>query len=202
MGILRIVMIGYGSQLLAGKVTEQQRLDFENYCEKNHLDINEVWYENENDEMNEFFNVDDCMDIYDFDVDGITFKNKTDLDAFLSGENSSVKIKIYFESPTNNHSNFKEIKINLSDITLRQKKKKTLSGKNGSVSVYYGHSCNGLFDCILPLFKDFDPKKLVLNCQYWGDYGYIISSAEYEGNKDDFCFHNGGFINNFELTFE
>ena len=51
MGILRIVMVGYGSQLYAGKITEQQKNDFENYCEKNSLDINEVWYKNENDEI-------------------------------------------------------------------------------------------------------------------------------------------------------
>ncbi len=43
MGILRIVMTGYGSKLCAGKITEQQKNDFENYCEKNSLDINEVW---------------------------------------------------------------------------------------------------------------------------------------------------------------
>jgi len=202
MGILRIVMTGYGRQLFVGKVTEQQKIDFENYCEKNFLGINEVWYENENDEMKEFFNVDDCLDIYDFDVDGVTFKNKTDLDAFMSGENSSVKIKIYFESPTDNHSNFKEIKIDVSDITFRQKKKKTLKRTNGSVSVYHGNSCSGNFDCIFSVFEDFDPEKLVLNYQDWGEYGYIISSAQYDNDKDDYCFCDGEFINNFDLKFE
>jgi hypothetical protein len=73
-----------------------RKIDFENYCKNNYLDINEVWYKNENDEMKEFFNIDDCLDIYDFDVDGATFKKKTDLDAFMSSENSSAKIKIYF----------------------------------------------------------------------------------------------------------
>ena len=47
MGILKIVITGYGSKLCAGKITEQQKNDFENYCEKNSLDINEVWYKNE-----------------------------------------------------------------------------------------------------------------------------------------------------------
>ena len=202
MGILRIVITGYGKQLVVGKVTEQQKIDFENYCEENFLGINEVWYENEKDEMKEFFNVDDCLDIYDFDVEGVSFKNKTDLDAFVSGENSSVKIKINFESPTDNQANFKELKINVSDITFRQKKKKTLKRASGSVSVYHGNSCNGNFDCIFPVFEDFDPKKLVLNYQDWGEYGYIISGAQYDKDKDDFCFHDGEFISNFDLKFE
>ena len=203
MGILRIVMTGHGSKLYAGKITEQQKTDFENYCKKNSLDINEVWYENENDEMKEFFNVDDCLDVDNFlEIGGITFYDKTDFDKFLFGKKDSVEIKIYSESPLENHNKLIEIKIDIKDITFRLDKRKPFKKTKGSVLVYHGGSCNGLFDCIFPLYEDFDPTKLILNYQYLGDYGYIISSAEYGGDKEDFCFLDGEYINNFELGFE
>ena len=103
MGILRVVMTDYGSQLYVGKITKQQKTDFENYCGKNSLDINEVWYENENDEMKEFFNVDDCLDVDDFlDIGGITFYDKTDFEKFLFGTKNSAEIIIYSELPLDN----------------------------------------------------------------------------------------------------
>jgi hypothetical protein len=203
MGILRIVMTGYGSQLYAGKITEQQKTEFENYCEKNSLDINEVWYENENDEMKAFFNVDDFLDMDDFlDNEGITFYDKTNFEKFLFGNKNSAEIKIYTESPLENHNKLNEIKLYVKDITFHLNKRKPFKQTKGSVLVYHGSSCNGLFDCIFPLYEDFDPTKLILNYQYWKDYGYIISSAEYDGDKDDFCFRDGEFISNFELRFE
>jgi len=203
MGILRIVMTGFGSMLFAGKITEQQKTDFENYCEKNYLDINEVWYENENDEMKEFLNVDDCLDIDDLvDVEGITFYDKTDFEKFLFGNKDSVEMIIYLELPLENHNRLKEIKLDIKDINFRLDKRKPFIKTKESVLVYHGSSCNGLFDCIFPLYEDFDPTKLVLYYQYWGDYGYIISSAEYDGDKEDFCFNDGEFISNFELRFE
>ena len=125
MGILRIVMTGYGSQLYAGKITRQQKTDFENYCEKNSLDINEVWYENENDEMKEFFNVDDCLDMDDFlDIGGITFSDKTDFEKFLFGNKNSAEIIIYSELPLENHNKLNEIKLDIKDITFRLDKRK------------------------------------------------------------------------------
>ena len=202
MGILRIVVTGYGNQLFVGRVTEQQKGDFEQYCTENDLDMNEIWYDNENDEMEEFFDVDDCMDVHDFDVEGVAFKDKTDLDAFAVGRNSSVEIRIYLESPIDNQLNVKEIETNVSDITFRRTTRKTPKRTDESVSVYYGNSCNGHFDCIFPVFEDFDPEKLVLNYQDWGEYGYIISSAQYDKDKDDFCFKDGDFIDNFDLRFE
>ena len=203
MGILRIVMTGYGSQLYAGKITKQQKTDFENYCEKNSLDINEVWYENENDEMKEFFNVDDCLDMDDFlDIGGITFYDKKDFEKFLFGNKNSAEIIIYSELPLEKNNKLNEIKLDIKDITFRLEKRKPFKKAKGSILVYHGSSCNGLFDCIFPLDEDFDPAKLVLNYQYLVDYGYIISSAEYDRDKDDFCFHDGEFISNFELRFE
>ena len=203
MGILKIVITGYGSKLCAGKITEQQKNDFENYCEKNSLDINEVWYKNENDEMKEFFNVDNCLDMDDFlDIGGITFYDRIDFEKFLFGNKYSAEIKIYSEFPLDDHNKLKEIKIDIKDITPRLDKRKPFKKTKGSVLVYFGGSCNGSFECIFPLYENFDPTKLILNYQYLGDYGYMISSAEYDGDKDDFCFLDGEYINNFELKFE
>ena len=92
--------------------------------------------------------------------------------------------------------------LDIKDINFRLDKRKPSKKTKGSVLVYHGSSCNGFFDCIFPLYEDFDPTKLILNYQYLGDYGYIISSAEYDGDKDDFCFFDGKFISNFELRFE
>ena len=122
MGILRIVMSGYGSQLYAGKITKQQKTDFENYCKKNSLDINEVWYENENDEMKEFFNVDDCLDMDDFlDIGGITFYDKTDFEKFLFGNQNSAEIIVYSELPLENHNKLNEIKLDSHNIVRHER---------------------------------------------------------------------------------
>ena len=75
-----------------------------------------------------------------------------------------------------------------------------LSG-DGSVSVCHGNSCYGSFDCIFHVFEDFDPTKLALRYQDWGKHGYVISGARYDKRNDDFCFQDGEFMSNLELTF-
>ena len=130
------------------------------------------------------------------------YRDKTDFEKFLFGNKNFAEIIIYSESPLDNNNKLNKIKLDIKDITFRLDKRKTFKKAKGSILVYHGSSCNGLFDCIFPLDEDFDPTKLVLNYQYLVDCGYIISSAEYDGDKDDFCFHDGEFISNFELRFE
>ena len=114
MSILRVLITGYGNLLYVGKIPTKQLKDFRKYCVENDLDLNEVWYENENDEIQKFFDVADCLELDDLaNVEGVAFQNKSELDRFISDDHPCVKLKIYYENQPASEAQINFEKINL-----------------------------------------------------------------------------------------
>jgi hypothetical protein len=164
--------------------------------------MNDVWYEGEPDILEKLLGVDYSLDVDDLcNVEGICFYKKENLNSFIAGKNSSVSVSILQEASgsligedakqhdgTNLNFNFKE--------------KQEISSSKNSVAAYHGGYYRGDFDCLLLLDDKFDPEKLILNYEDWGEYGYIITSAKYGKQKADFMLNDGDLIEQMDLRFK
>jgi hypothetical protein len=164
--------------------------------------MSEVWYEGDTDEFNMLFGVDDCMDLPKLKmVDGICFRERAALDEYLSGKSSSIGLHLSYEG-IETSLRMRKIEFDARDVQIRSKRKRPLRKAGSHKWVYFGWAYSGAFDCLFAVDGPIDAAKLVLNYEKWGDFGYIVSRASYRGQNDDFSFHDGDLIEEFDLKFE